>query len=166
MKKVYFLFSVLVLLAASCKKKEQPCELTVSKTTAPANEEQMVTDYLAANNITGAVELENSGMYYRISNAGSSKRADLCSFISITYIGKFTNGVPFDQGTRTFPLNDLIEAWKRGIPLVGEGGKLQLFVPPSLAYGNRDITDPRTGAVFIPKNSMLIFDIDVLTINN
>ncbi len=166
MKKIYFLLLASVLTITACKKKEQPCSLTVAKTVAPANEKQMVLDYLSANSITGAVELENSGMQYLIINPGSSERATLCSFISISYVGKLTNGTIFDQGTTTFPLNNLIEGWKRGIPLVGEGGKIRLFVPPSLAYGGTDVIDPRTGNVVIPRNSVLIFDIDVLTINN
>ena len=44
--------AALVLALNSCKKKDPPCTTEAGATVAPASEEQMITDYLTANNIT------------------------------------------------------------------------------------------------------------------
>jgi FKBP-type peptidyl-prolyl cis-trans isomerase FkpA len=46
----------------------------------------------------------------------------------------------------------LILGWQYGIPLVKAGGRIMLYLPPSLGYGSQS-----TGT--IPANSVLIFDI-------
>ena len=51
-------------------------------------------------------------------------------------------------------LTRVIKGWTEGLQLVGEGGRIELFVPDSLAYGAR-----RTGK--IGPNSTLIFDVNV-----
>jgi FKBP-type peptidyl-prolyl cis-trans isomerase len=63
-----------------------------------------------------------------------------------------------------FPLSSLIEGWKRGIPLLGEGGKIRLFIPPSLGYGPGGWLNPNTGLYNIPPNAVLIFEIKLITV--
>lgn len=170
MKKIYFFGLLLLLTAVACKKDEEECNSTLTKNSAPANEEQMVTDYITSNAITGAVELENSGMYYIITSAGSTERANQCSVLRVKYTGRFADGRIFDQtvgdNVATFELGGLIEGWRRALPLVGEGGKIRLFIPPTLGYGSVDRVNPQTGVIMIPKNSLLVFDIELLTITN
>ena len=36
-----------------------------------------------------------------------------------------------------FPLNRVIEGWTEGMKLIGPGGKIILYIPAELAYGNR-----------------------------
>ncbi|HAD33478.1 MAG TPA: FKBP-type peptidylprolyl isomerase, partial [Chitinophagaceae bacterium] len=55
----------------------------------------------------------------------------------------------------SFGLDGLIVGWQEGIPLIGAGGKIKLYLPPSLAYGSNANGN-------IPANSSLIFDIDLL----
>jgi FKBP-type peptidyl-prolyl cis-trans isomerase FkpA len=162
-------FVTLVLLLSACKKKGG-CDVTPGNTSASAQEEAMVTDYIAANNITGAVELGSSGLYYVIETPGNSKKPGLCSTISVKYSGRLTDGTFFDprSGTGTssavFSLANLIESWQRTIPLLGEGGKIKLIVPPALGYGATGSFDPNTGGYSIPPNSVLIFDIELVTV--
>jgi FKBP-type peptidyl-prolyl cis-trans isomerase FkpA len=79
-----------------------------------------------------------------------------------------TNDIVFDQTTgdnvASFELGGLIEGWKRTLPLVGEGGKLKIYVPPSMGYGSVDRINPQTGVIVIPKNSVLVFDVEVVSI--
>jgi FKBP-type peptidyl-prolyl cis-trans isomerase FkpA len=72
--------------------------------------------------------------------------------VRATYIGKLTNGNQFDAGTADFGLNQVIRGWTNGIPLIKQGGKIHLYIPPSLGYGNQ-AQGP------IPANSILIFDV-------
>ena len=43
------------------------------------------------------------------------------------------------------------------------GGKMHLYIPPSLGYGPFDIKDDQ-GNVIIPANSILIFEVDLLAV--
>ncbi|WP_407527525.1 FKBP-type peptidyl-prolyl cis-trans isomerase [Lacibacter sp. MH-610] len=168
MMKFVLVGATLILALNSCKKKDTPCTREAGSTVAPASEEQMITDYLTANNITNAVELNNSGLYYTITTQGSTERAEQCSVLRVKYVGKLTNGTIFDQtqgdNIVSFELGTLIEGWKRTLTLIGEGGKIKLYVPPSMGYGSTDRVNPQTGQIIIPKNSVLIFEIELVTI--
>ncbi len=164
----YLLSLVMVVTVLSACKKKGGCDVTPGNTSASAQEEAMVTDYIAANNITGAVELGNSGLYYVIETPGNSKKPGLCTTVAVKYVGRLTNGTIFDQTTGTntavFSLSNLIESWQRTIPLLGEGGKIKLIVPPALGYGAQGSFNPNTGQYSIPPNSVLIFDIELVTV--
>lgn len=168
MKKVLFVFS-LVLVMTGCKKDADECNISAGSGVAPANEKSMVTAYLLANSITNAVELGNSGMYYVIDVAGSNTKPTMCNTVTVKYVGKFENGTVFDQttGTRTvsFQLGSLIEGWKRGISLIGAGGKVRLYIPPTLGYGSAGVFNPSTGAHTIPPNALLIFEVELINIS-
>jgi len=56
----------------------------------------------------------------------------------------------------TFPVNGVIKGWQEALVLMRPGAKWQLFIPPELAYG----PTPRPK---IPPNSLLIFDVTVLS---
>ena len=151
----------LLFILPGCLKKESGCP-TQKNIVAPAAEQQVIADYLAANNISAIKH--SSGMYYQIETQGSGSVPNNCSAIAISYTGKFSNGNQFDKGTNVaFTLGSLIEGWKIGLPLIQTGGKIKLYIPPSLGYGSSDIKDTN-GAVVIPANSMLIFEITLLNV--
>ncbi|HDL3860460.1 TPA: FKBP-type peptidyl-prolyl cis-trans isomerase, partial [Mannheimia haemolytica] len=54
-----------------------------------------------------------------------------------------------------FQLNQLIPGWIEAIPMLKKGGKMEIVVPPALAYGDR-------AAGKIPANSTLKFEIELL----
>lgn len=172
MKYVVGLLMAVAMLSA-CKKKttDDGCSASPGTTVASAAEEAMVTKYLDSMSITTAVELEGSGMYYIIDKPGNTKRAKQCSGISVEYKGYYRNGVVFDQTTGTatnfggYPLSGLYEGWRRGIPLIGEGGEMRLFLPPSLAAGAAGQFNPNTGGWTIPPNAVMIFEVKLATIN-
>jgi len=77
----------------------------------------------------------------------------------VNYGGKFTNGTQFDAANNVpFQLSRLVIGWQEGIPLIGTGGSITLYLPPSLGYGSADYGD-------IPGNSILIFDISLTAVN-
>jgi FKBP-type peptidyl-prolyl cis-trans isomerase len=59
----------------------------------------------------------------------------------------------------------VIAGFDEGIRGMKAGGKRRLIIPPSLGYGSTAVTDPRTGAVVIPANSTLIFDVQLVTVS-
>lgn len=66
----------------------------------------------------------------------------------------------FDMGRPvTFSLNQVIEGWTKGVPGMKVGGTRRLVIPAEMAYGSH------SPAKNIPANSDLVFDIDLVAIN-
>jgi FKBP-type peptidyl-prolyl cis-trans isomerase FkpA len=152
------------MLGSCLKKSDNKCSYSQSTIVAPASEQQALLDSLDVYGITATKD--PSGFYYNIADAGSSvKVKDLCSTIAINYTGSFFNGQSFGSSSSTvaFVLGGLIDGWKKGIPLIGKGGSIDLYIPPSLAYGANDIKDNQ-GNVVIPANSYLVFHVDLVDI--
>ena len=159
MRKLILCLLCVSSLFAGCLKKETGCP-PPKDIVAPLSEQQVIVDYLAANNINATKH--TSGLYYQIWQQGSGESPNNCSSIIIHYSGVLSNGQKFDEGKNVaFTLGSLIEGWKIGLPLIQKGGKIKLYIPPSLGYGSSDIRD-NYGTVVIPANSMLIFDISLL----
>ena len=164
MKNIFLGFIILSVVCISCSKKDTTCNLNDSNITASAGETANVQAYLTSQGITATQH--SSGFFYRITQAATGKAVvNLCSSIIIKYSGKLTNGTVFDQTpsgeTSLFVLGQLIVGWQKGLPLISSGGKITLYIPPSLGYGSTDVKNS-AGAVIVPANSILIFDIDLL----
>ena len=121
-----------------------------------------IEDYLNDNNLN-ADELDDTGLRYIILEAGdTTRRPELTDTVVVNYVGYTTDGPDevFDQTMGmpiTFPLNRLIASWQLGIPLIGEGGRIQLFSPSRLAYGNAP-------AGSLCPNSDLIFEVELVEV--
>ena len=164
MKKLLLFPSLIALLfLGSCLKKgDNKCGYTDSNIVAPQAEQDALLDSLTNHGIQAA-ELHPSGFYYTITDPGSGAFvSNLCTAIAITYKGGFFNGKSFDSSLVqpvVFQLGQLITGWQKGIPLIKKGGKITLYIPPSLGYGSED----RNG---IPANSYLIFDITLVDLQD
>jgi FKBP-type peptidyl-prolyl cis-trans isomerase FkpA len=97
--------------------------------------------------------LDSRGFYYVINTPGDEQKPNQCSKVVIDYTGKFTSGQQFDGNLNsTFYLSTVVPGFRMGVPLIGNGGEITLFLPPSLGYGADD-----NGA--IPGGSILVFRI-------
>lgn len=161
MKKWFFVSSILALSFSACNK-EKGCTSLAPTTVASSTESAYLQNYLSANSITAS---EKNGMYYVISTQGAGTSPNLCSTITVDYVGKLINvtadGAQFDASTANNPLvtslNNLIAGWQVVLPLVKAGGTVTLFIPPSLGYGSQ-ASGP------IPANSYLKFVITVRSV--
>jgi FKBP-type peptidyl-prolyl cis-trans isomerase FkpA len=140
---------LVVMVFAGCKKNK--CDYNECSKKASDAEIQAVKDYLASQNITNAIQ-HCSGMFYVIQNAGTGKHPAACSAVNVSYKGALTNGIVFDQGTADLGLDEVITGWRNGLPQIGTGGFIQLYIPPSLGYGSAPYGS-------IPANSILVFDV-------
>jgi len=150
---------LIVLMASGCFKdnSDDNCTFDPCAFVVPAAETVMVEEYLSTNNITATKHC--SGMYYTIINPGTGNTPEVCDGVSVKYVGTLTNGTAFDQTADpvNFNLSTLIGGWQLGIPLIKTGGKIRLYLPPSLGYGT-------AGYGSVPGNAVLIFDIDLVAI--
>ncbi len=123
-----------------------------------AKDRQMIFSAIAAGKLdtTGSV----SGVYYKILREGTGATVSVTDTVTAFYKGALMNGDVFDQTKEkpaVFPLARLIKGWQLGVPMCREGGKIQLIIPSGLAYSIRT----RSGK--IPPNSILLFDIEVVS---
>ncbi len=158
---------IAIIFIAGCAKKDTTCNYADSTAVAPAAEIQQLRDSLDSAGISATMHA--SGFFYKINAAGSGTVvANLCTGIAVTYKGMFFNGKVFDSTqppqTANFQLGQVIVAWQKGVPLVSKGGDIDLYIPPSLAYGANPVIDPATGNTVIPANSYLIFNVHVVDI--
>jgi FKBP-type peptidyl-prolyl cis-trans isomerase len=83
-----------------------------------------------------------------------------------------SNGHQFDTSRQTgrgsFSFNigehQVISGWEEGILGMTVGGKRCLRIPAALGYGSQGQTDTTTGAVVIPPNATLIFEIELISL--
>lgn len=115
-----------------------------------------------------------SGLIYRELTVGTGAQVQStaeCQVVRVGYIGRLVNGTEFDRtpAGQTFALavgsHQVIPGFEQGLVGMKVGGKRQLIIPPSLGYGNREIRD-NTGAVLIPANSTLVFDVELVSLGN
>lgn len=139
-------FTILIVIAASCKKDD-----TVDY--GPIDD-KIIKDYLTANSLTA--KSTPSGLYYIITTPGGDIHPNINLQVKVKYKGYLTNGTIFDQGTITYSLSQLIKGWQEGLPLIGVGGKIKLLIPSALGYGSS------SQGTAIPANSVLIFDMELL----
>ena len=90
------------------------------------------------------VKKTESGLLYKVVKAGDKevKATDDRDVVVVHYKGTVEDGTVFDSSydrgeTAEFPLNHVIPAWTEGMKLVGKGGKIILWCPSDLAYGQR-----------------------------
>lgn len=125
-------------------------------------EDKLMRDFLASKNITAIKD--PSGLYYQIIAPGTGGGViSSTASLQVSYIGRYLTGAIFDQAATGSPitlgLNNVIEGWKIGVPLIKEGGKIRLVIPSRLAYGDK----PPSG---IPVNAILDFDIELVKVTN
>ncbi len=164
----FFLIAAILFSSLTACLKDQaaePCKYDPCQLKAPAAEIQAVQTYLDTTGVTDAVQ-HCSGLFYKIVTPGTGVAPDPCiNSIVARYRGSLTNGNVFDSGQFQQPvqLGGFIRGWVNGLPLIKQGGRMMLYVPPSLGYGSQARTD-QNGVVLIPANSTLVFDVELVTV--
>jgi FKBP-type peptidyl-prolyl cis-trans isomerase len=118
--------------------------------------------FLTTNkNNPGVITLPD-GLQYKVLTTGNGPTPDVSSTVTVNYRGTFINGTEFDSSAKTghpvtFPVTGVIKGWTEALQKMNVGSKWQLYVPANLAYGEQ-------GNRAIPGNSVLIFDVELLSI--
>lgn len=149
----------LAFFSGGCLKENDHCSPNGS--VAPAAEVQALKNYLDSNAIPAIKH--SSGLYYVIVSDGTGTTPNVCSSIKVNFIGKLTNGTKFEGDNNILvTLKFLLPAWQIGLPLIKPGGRILLYVPPSLGYGGEGKTV--NSNVVVPPNSILIYDISLILV--
>ncbi len=120
--------------------------------------------FLLDNGQQAGVVTTESGLQYQVLQAGTgSVHPGPTDKVKVHYHGTLADGSVFDSSVQrgqpiSFGLNQVIPGWTEGLQTMVVGEKTRLFIPSNLAYGDR-----ATGS--IPPGSMLIFDVELLGIN-
>jgi len=119
--------------------------------------------FLAENAKKPDVKQTPSGLQYKVLEPGSGKAPASTDVVLVNYRGTLLNGKEFDSSYKRnapieFPLNGVIPGWTEGLQLIKEGGKIQLFIPPNLAYG------PTGAGGLIGPNETLVFEVELLKV--
>ncbi len=121
--------------------------------------------FLAQNAAKAGVTTLPSGLQYEVLTEGAGKKPSLGSSVTTHYHGTLIDGTVFDSSYQrgqpaTFPVNGVIAGWTEALQLMGEGSKYRLYIPADLAYGKRGAGRD------IPGDTALIFDVELLKVNN
>jgi len=121
-------------------------------------DEEIIKQYIEDHNLN-AVELDYTGLYYVIEKPGGSQHPHSNSEVTVNYHGELVDGTVFGKDdTVKLYLPETIMGWQMGVPLIGEGGSIKLLIPSQYGYGT-------SGSGKVPKNAVLIFDIDLILFN-
>lgn len=119
--------------------------------------------FLAENAKKPGIKTTASGLQYEVIKDADGAKPTLQDKVKVHYHGTLINGTVFDSSVErgepiSFQLTGVIKGWQEGLQLMPKGSKYRLYIPSDLGYGARP-------AGKIPANSVLIFDVELLGIN-
>lgn len=107
------------------------------------------------------VTLDPAGFYYEVIEEGSDVVPGMQDEVVVNYKGTLVDGTVFDSSydrgqPATFPMGGVIPGFSGGLSKIGEGGKVRIYIPAELGYGDNP---PQQSP--IPPGAMLIFDAEI-----
>lgn len=119
--------------------------------------------FLEKNKSEANVKTTASGLQYIVLQEGTGKTPTPKDMVKAHYKGTLIDGKQFDSSydrgqPAEFPVEGVIKGWTEALQMMKVGGKMKLFIPSDLGYGE----SARPG---IPANSVLIFEVELLDVN-
>jgi FKBP-type peptidyl-prolyl cis-trans isomerase FklB len=119
-------------------------------------------DFLRENAAQPGVVTLPSGLQYKVMKEGTGQKPSLYQTVTCHYHGTLITGEVFDSSVQrgqpaSFPLNAVIKGWIEALQLMPAGSSWRLFIPPQLAYGDRQVSAK------IGPNATLIFDVELIS---
>ena len=119
--------------------------------------------FLAANKAKEGVVTLPSGLQYKILTTGAGRKPSLEDTVVCQYRLSLVDGKEIDSSYErgqpfTIPVKSAIKGWTEVLQLMPVGSKWEVFVPPSLGYGERG-----AGADIGP-HATLVFEIELVAI--
>ncbi|MBQ2019401.1 MAG: FKBP-type peptidyl-prolyl cis-trans isomerase [Rikenellaceae bacterium] len=122
-------------------------------------------DFLAKIEKDKKWQKTESGLLYQIVEEGDAevRATKITDKVKVHYKGLNMEGKQFDSSydrgePAEFPLNAVIKGWGEGVMLIGQGGKIKMWLHPDLAYG------PQAMSEEIGPNAALYFEVELLEV--
>jgi FKBP-type peptidyl-prolyl cis-trans isomerase len=118
--------------------------------------------FLAKNAERPGVEVTPSGLQYELLSEGTGEKPGPGDSVLVHYEGYLIDGTVFDSSyagePMTIPLYAVIAGWAEGLRMTREGGRVRLYIPSDLAYGENG-----AGGIIGP-NEVIIFEVELFAI--
>jgi FKBP-type peptidyl-prolyl cis-trans isomerase FklB len=119
--------------------------------------------FLAENAKKEGVVVTESGLQYKVIEAGEGAAPGPNDVATVNYRGSLIDGTQFDSSydrgqPATFPVGGVIAGWSEALQLMKPGAKFQLAIPSELAYGEKG-----AGQAIGP-NATLLFDVELISV--
>jgi FKBP-type peptidyl-prolyl cis-trans isomerase FklB len=133
-----------------------------TKTVAEKNKKEGDA-FLEANKTKEGVKTTASGLQYKILKAGDGKVPKAEDNVTVHYRGTLVDGTEFDSSIKRgqpakFQVGGVIKGWTEALLLMPIGSKWQVFIPSSLAYGERG------AGPLIGPGAVLVFEVELISI--
>ena len=126
--------------------------------------------FLATNKLIPGIKLltvtlpggQTSELQYLVISNGSGVLPKATDKVTVNYRGTLLDGTEFDSSYKrgqpaSFSVGGVIRGWSEALKSMPVGSKWKLFIPADLAYGEN-------GRPGIPPNSVLIFEVELLSV--
>ncbi|MCG6119333.1 MAG: FKBP-type peptidyl-prolyl cis-trans isomerase [Blastomonas sp.] len=124
---------------------------------------QSAAGFMASNADEPGVVTTESGLQIKEITKGTGPSPTDADVTLINYEGTLVDGTPFDANERVpMPVAGSIPGFSEALKRMQRGGKYRLWIPPELGYGPEEKTNPQTGEVVIPANSLLVFNVELV----
>jgi len=127
--------------------------------------------FLATNKLADGVKVltvvlpggKSSELQYQVLATGTGAVPKANDKVTVNYRGSLLDGTEFDSSYKrgqpaTFQVGGVIRGWTEALENMPVGSKWKLFIPADLAYGEN-------GRPGIPPNSVLIFEVELLSVD-
>ena len=124
---------------------------------------QQADEFMAQNTAKKGIKSLPSGLQYQIIKEGTGLVPASNNRVVVHYTGTLLDDRVFDSSIdrgepAEFVVRNVIKGLQEGLKLMKAGSRFRFFVPPNLGYGVN-------GPASIPPNSVLLFDLELLQVD-
>lgn len=168
MKNISYFFLIVLLSACTNKVEETPTEIKAQvnpRSTAKIAkiDQQIIREYVDLQTDM-KFDSTKSGIFYVVEDAGIGDPPTDSSMVTVHYALYLVDGTEientFTKGkSSTFQVGKVIPGWNESLKLLGVLGKGTFVIPSGLGYGMQSVNG-------MPRNAILVFDIEILEIQD
>ena len=114
--------------------------------------------FLAAKAKEEGVVATGSGLLYKVVKKGKGNTPKQGSRVKVNYKGTLVDGTQFDANDNVqMVIGQMVPGFNEALMLMSPGAKYTIYIPSELGYGVR-------GRGGVPSNAVMIFDVELLSI--